>query len=127
MLAMVGPRGRGAAAPARRATPWSGPAVRRLRAMLSFAAGVLGALCDAERVLPEADPARVGALLAELGRLPPSAPPADRVAALRAFQAARGLPDDGVADGATVTALMREVRSLRERRALGLAGRLRRR
>ncbi|MEY9213134.1 hypothetical protein NI17_002265 [Thermobifida halotolerans] len=120
MLVMVHPGCHGVVRAPRRTSPWSGPAGRRLRDMLFFVTGVLGALFDAERVLPEADPGQVHALLVELGRLAPAAAPAERVAVLREFQTERGLPGNGVADGPTVTALMRDVRARRERRALGL-------
>ncbi|MDA0566600.1 peptidoglycan-binding protein [Streptomonospora sp. S1-112] len=111
------------ARPAEGATRASGvsspaaPAPRRLLAALLPAAR---ALFDARGLVPEPDPARVRAMLIEIGELDPAAPPEARRAALAAFQRARGLPADGVADGRTVSALSRAWRRRRELRALGL-------
>ncbi|WP_285756994.1 hypothetical protein [Nocardiopsis ansamitocini] len=88
--------------------------------MWSVTSGVLGALFAAELVLPEADPDEVRSLLVELGRLDASALPAERTVALEAFQADKGLPVNGVADGRTVSGLMRSVSEVRELRELGL-------
>jgi hypothetical protein len=94
----------------------------RLRRAAYVARGVLGALFDAELVLPEADPAPVRARLIELGRLDAAAPPADRAPALAAFQHDHGLPATGRADARTVSLLAAAARERRELRALGLDG-----
>ncbi|WP_133741350.1 hypothetical protein [Actinorugispora endophytica] len=105
----------------RRTIPWTAPITRRrLRDLLSFAGGVLGAVFAAELVLPEADPDEVRGMLVELGRLDAAALPPARIEALRAFQAEKALPPDGAAYGRTVTELMRDVRERRELRELGL-------
>ncbi|GAA3734868.1 hypothetical protein HDA32_003917 [Spinactinospora alkalitolerans] len=91
-----------------------------LRGAARLAGAVLAGLFAADRVLPEADPGEVRALLIELGRLDAAALPGERVAALRSFQLCAGLPPDGTADGRTVSRLMRAVREHRELRAMGL-------
>ncbi|MBB4930767.1 hypothetical protein F4561_001587 [Lipingzhangella halophila] len=95
---------------------WSG-----LRRAMYVARGVLGALFAAELVLPEAEPDQVHLLLTEVGHLDPAASAADRRAALVAFQQAAGIPAHGVADGRTVSALVKAARELWELRDLGLA------
>ncbi|MFC3998800.1 peptidoglycan-binding domain-containing protein [Nocardiopsis sediminis] len=106
------PTDRGAADDQRR-TGW--------KRVLYVARGLLGAMFDAELVLPEADPDQVRALLIELGRLDATAGPALRGPALAAFQHDNGLPATGTADGRTVSALAAAVREENELRELGLA------
>ncbi|MFC4561602.1 peptidoglycan-binding domain-containing protein [Nocardiopsis mangrovi] len=91
------------------------------RRVLYVARGILGAMFDAESVLPEADPDQVRALLIDLGRLDSTADPALRGPALAAFQYDNGLPATGTADGRTVSALAAAAREENELRELGLA------
>ncbi|WP_017541456.1 hypothetical protein [Nocardiopsis halophila] len=88
----------------------------------SVAAGLFWSLFDAERVLPEAEPAEVRWRLIELGLLDPCAPPAARPEALARFQDAVGLPRTGRADGRTVSALAAAAAHRLHMRELGLEG-----
>ncbi len=92
-----------------------------VRRAMYVARGVLGALFAAELVVPEADPDRVRWLLVDLGHLDSAAPPQAGRAALMAFQRGEGLPAHGVADGRTVSVLVKAAREQWELRDLGLA------
>ncbi|WP_017622394.1 hypothetical protein [Nocardiopsis chromatogenes] len=99
-----------------------GGGAQRVARARSVLAGLFWSLVDAERVLPEADPAEVRWRLIELGLLDPCAPPGARPAALARFQEAVGLPGTGRADGRTVSLLAAAAAHRREMRELGLDG-----
>ncbi|MDA2808735.1 hypothetical protein [Nocardiopsis suaedae] len=99
-----------------------GGGVWRAARVPSVLAGLFWSLVDAERVLPEADPAEVRWRLIELGLLDPCAAPGARSAALARFQEIAGLPGTGRADGPTVSALAAAAAHRREMRELGLDG-----
>ncbi|MUL40998.1 peptidoglycan-binding protein [Streptomonospora sp. PA3] len=100
----------------------AGSAIGRFgpRRLLSAVLPALQAAIDARGLVPEPDPGRVRAMLIEIGELDPAAPPQERRRALAAFQRANGLPDDGVADGRTVSMLSRAWRECRELRETGI-------
>ncbi|MFW5417197.1 hypothetical protein J0910_11355 [Nocardiopsis sp. CNT-189] len=88
--------------------------------LLHAAGGLLRALSDGARVLPEAEPAEIRRLLIETGHLDPGALPGVRPAALARFQHEAGLPGTGAADPRTVSRLAAEAARIRELRELGL-------